>query len=146
MTGQSQRLTIGRILAFPFTVFGRILRIIIWLILIIAIVMVGVAGVWLMGKVENASGSAPRWKVKQTWFQGFMDMPGICKSGYGMGILALPMMLVVDPIVELTSGNITLAELPGRIEILWRDFWEKSQKPIGKCPALFPPDETLIID
>jgi len=135
-----------RVLASPFRAIGKILRVVLWILLITALITAGVGSLWLMGKVETLSGEDYRWQVGQAWVRDFMDMPGICKSGYGMALLGLPALLIVDPIVELAEGNIRMIEIPSRIGILWEDFWVKSQKPVGICPALFPPAETLTIE
>jgi hypothetical protein len=99
-----------------------------------------------MGKVETLSGEAYRWQVGQAWIRDFMDMPGICKSGYGMGILGLPVGVIGEPVAAVIDGEIEVGEIPGRIKLLIQDFWEMSQSPVGVCPALFPPAETLTIE
>ena len=73
-------------------------------------------------------------------------MPGLCKSAYGMGVLALPIGVVGEPIAAVINGEIGLMEIPGRIKVIVQEFWEMTQNPVGKCPALFPPAGTLIID
>jgi hypothetical protein len=143
---ETEPLSTGRALAFPFRAIGKILQTVLRIILIVALINAGVGSLWLMGKVETRSGEAFRWQVGQAWVRDFLDMPGVCKSGYGMGILVLPVGVIGEPVAAVIDGEIEVGEIPGRIKMLIQDFWEMSQGPVGLCPALFPPAETLTIE
>ena len=102
---EGQPLTARRLISLTFKVIGKILRVIFWVVLIMTIITAGGGGVWMLGKVETASGTAPRWKVGQVWIQNFMDMPRFCSSAYGMGVLTLPIGIVGEPIEAVINDD-----------------------------------------
>jgi hypothetical protein len=99
MAKEEQPLTAKRVISIPFKVIGKILRIIFWAVLIVAIITAGLTAVWLMGKVETGAGEMTRFKagrvyLKLAWEKEPRDCQGLFVSGTLVGILSAPMFAI----------------------------------------------------
>jgi hypothetical protein len=106
---EEQPLTTKRVISTPFRVIGRILRVIFWAVLIVAIITAGVTGAWLLGKVETGAGEMTRLEagrvyLKLAWEKEPRDCQGLFLSSTLVGIVSAP-VFAIDEAFNLSWLN-----------------------------------------
>jgi hypothetical protein len=102
VTTKAQPLTVGRVISFPLKVIGKILRVIFWAVLIVAIITAGVAGIWLLGKVETGAGEMTRFEAGRVYLKlAWRQEPRDCQGLYLMGTVN---SLIVAPSVAIDEA------------------------------------------
>ena len=117
MATEEQPLTAKRVISLPFKVIGKILRVIFWAVLIVAMITAGVAGVWLMGKVETGVGEMTRLEagriyLKLAWREEPRDCQGLFLMGTINSILVAPLVAIDEAfnVSWMEGGNVTPKE------------------------------------